>query len=112
MSANENLDNFHVPVNAPFDQKCSISSQPPPNAQPSSEHYTYVLLPLTTNKVGHVAPVNQISSFFFSLFYILYPVKAICLQPHFAVLWTLVNGDWLPREALNDICLYHLNCLL
>ena len=79
MSANENLDNFHVPVNAPFDQKCSISSQPPPNAQPSSEHYAYFLLPLTTNKVDHVAPVNQISSIF--LFSVLYSLSCESYLP-------------------------------
>lgn len=36
---------FHVPINAELDQKCSISSQPIPNAKPALGLQTYFLVP-------------------------------------------------------------------
>ena len=68
-SANRNLGNFRVSVNAPLDQKCSISSQPMPKRQANSGLYISFFL-LTPNKVDYVVPVDQIFSIF--LFLVLY----------------------------------------
>ena len=43
--ADQNLDNFPVPLKALTVQKCSISSHPIPKCQANSGLYTYFLAP-------------------------------------------------------------------
>ena len=76
-SANRNGDN--ILVNVPFDQKCRIASQSIPKHQPKSG-------PFSPNKAGYEAPANQIFSICLSLFFILYPIRASCFLPFFALL--------------------------
>ena len=44
MSANQNLENVHISINALLEQKCSISSQPTPKQQANSTLYPYFLV--------------------------------------------------------------------
>lgn len=55
MSATQNLVTFCVPINAPLDQKQSMSSQPIPNNEPTLDL-------LTPKKNDCVALANQIFS--------------------------------------------------
>ena len=101
-SANQNLDNFHVPVNALRHLKCRISRQPTPNAKPNLGSILISLLLLTPNKVDSVTSANQIFSIF--LFLVLYflsyknilPSTLFCSSP---------SGDCLLHEVLNKGCL-------
>ena len=86
-----NLDNFHVPVNVPPDQKCSMSSQTIPKCQvhsgPSHSKQGY----------DYVAPINQVSSIF--LFLVLYSSSYKNLLPS-ALFCNSPKGDCPLHEML------------
>lgn len=85
------LDNFPVPVNAPFDHKSSPPGQPPPHAKPPLGDLVTSLFLLTR--------ANQVFSSF--LFLVLYPVRSSCV-PHPPFCNSPI-GDCLPREVLNKV---------
>lgn len=91
-SANQNLDNSHVPVNAALDQKNSISIQPGPKAKPTLGF-------LTPSKVDGVAWPIRPFLFVSSLFFI-YPLKVLACHP------ILRSSERrLPlHEVLNKVC--------
>lgn len=100
-SANQNLYDFFVPVNAPLDQECSTSSQSL-NTKPT-------LGLLTPNKTDYVAPVNKILCICVFLVFYSLPYKSFLPS---ATFYSSPKGDCLLYEVLNKICLYYLNCLL
>lgn len=92
-SARGNCGCFCVGVNALPGPKCSLSRQPIPESQGSSELYTHFLF------LKHFL-------LFSSLSHLLYPAKASCLLPHFAILWALATRDCLLHEVLNKcVCI-------
>lgn len=100
-STNWNFGNFHVPISATLTKNPIYPVSHFPKAKPTLG----LLIP---NQVDSVAPANQIFLFVSSLLFILYPVKASCFSPHFAV---LRKETIYFHEVLNKVCLYHLNCL-
>ena len=105
---NHSLDNFHSPVNALLDQKCSVSSWPiPKHSKINFGLYTYFIIPSCSKyKVDCVAPVNQIFSIYLSLVPYTLTCK-ICLLLDFAVLWKKTEYF---HEMLIKACSYYLNC--
>lgn len=79
-SANQNLSNFQVPVNALLEEKCSISSEPVPKLQVNSRP--------SHPRQGRLTLWPQPVRYYFCLLCSLFfnPKKASCLLPHFAVL--------------------------
>ena len=97
-----NLDNFFVPVNAPFDRKCSLSNQTISERQANSglSH---------PNQIDYVAPANQIFSIFLLL--VLYSLSYKSFLPSIPFCSSL-KGDCPLHEVRNKVCFCPLNCLL
>lgn len=70
------------------------------NCHMPSQLWAFSLVLLSPNVVDYVTLDNQIFCLFFSsLFFIFDPIKASCLLPYFAVLWTFENRDWPLHEV-------------
>lgn len=106
--ANQNLHNLHTPVNAVLDQKQGLSRQPV-HTRAASSGLGCLLLScflLIASKLDCVAPANHTFSIFLFLV-LLYSIKAVC--PYHIIQFS--DGDLLLHEALNKVCLYHINFL-
>lgn len=101
-SANWNLNNFQAFIVVfPLTRNAVYPVSQSPNTKPTLGSILISLFLLTLNKVDLRPPGNQIFPIVSFLFFILYPIKAFCLMPCFAIL----PKDNLFHEVLQIVCI-------